>query len=360
MIVKNEERWIAQCLESVLKFADEIIVVDTGSTDHTLDICNTLGVTVQHLEWNNDFAAARNYSLGLATGDWIMWLDADEQLLISEPESIRKQLEQSNENIYSIRLINYIGDHVSPHETYHYNQVRIIRNYVGLKFNNSVHETINVHEVMPELQSIDIQCLPIEIYHYGYLNNVVLAKGKSDRNIALLEASLVKEIDNPWTYYHLASEYVHLKKYELAYGYVNRAVLAFLGKNQAPPSLLYKLKYAILIEVKHIDKNTIAAIDKAIQMYPDYVDLHLYRGIMLFTDKQYDEALSTFQHCILLGESHTQHLTLAGSGSFHAWYYIGQCHEKLSDPKQAKVAYHNSINIYSDYLPSKEALLALQ
>lgn len=360
LIVKNEERWLTQCLESALQFADEIIIVDTGSTDSTVEICRSLGVRVEHYEWDNDFASARNFSLELATGDWILWLDADEKLLINDLEFVRQQLMQGSDHLYAIHLVNYIGNKVSLHETYHYNQVRIIRNHYGFKFQNNVHETINVNEVLPQLITTDIQCLPIEIHHYGYLDSVVIDKGKSKRNIALLEEALRKEDDNPWNYYHLASEHVRLKNYDLSFRYVNRAIIGFLEKKLAPPSLLYKLKYSILIDAKSIDDKVIAAIDKAIMMYPDYVDLHLYRGIMLMSEKRYDEAIHTFQHCIELGESHTRHLTLAGSGTFHAWYYIGQCHEKLSNQALAKNAYRTSVSFYPDYLPAKEAMFTLQ
>ena len=80
MIVKNEERFLGQCLASVKDIADELIVIDTGSTDRTVEIAREHGAQVGHFEWCNDFAAARNASIAAATGDWILFLDADEEL----------------------------------------------------------------------------------------------------------------------------------------------------------------------------------------------------------------------------------------------------------------------------------------
>ena len=78
MIVKNEEDTIARCINSVKDIVDEIIIVDTGSTDNTLKILKNLNIVPYRFEWINDFSAARNYAINAATGDWILFLDADE------------------------------------------------------------------------------------------------------------------------------------------------------------------------------------------------------------------------------------------------------------------------------------------
>ena len=80
MIVRDEERYLAGCLESVVDLVDEIVVVDTGSTDSTPDIARRFGARVFNFQWVDDFSAARNESLRHATGEWIFWLDADERL----------------------------------------------------------------------------------------------------------------------------------------------------------------------------------------------------------------------------------------------------------------------------------------
>lgn len=80
MIVKNEERYISRCLSSVQDIVDEIVIADTGSQDNTKDICKSFQARVFDFEWENDFAKARNYALQHAEGDWILMLDADEEL----------------------------------------------------------------------------------------------------------------------------------------------------------------------------------------------------------------------------------------------------------------------------------------
>ena len=80
MIVKNEEDTIARCINSVKDIVDEIIIVDTGSTDNTLKILKNLNIVPYRFEWINDFSAARNFSFSKATKDYILWLDADDIL----------------------------------------------------------------------------------------------------------------------------------------------------------------------------------------------------------------------------------------------------------------------------------------
>ena len=80
LIVRNEEALLENCLKSVSQLADQLVVVDTGSTDKTLEIARSFNAEIYHFKWCDDFAAARNESIKYATGDWILWIDADERL----------------------------------------------------------------------------------------------------------------------------------------------------------------------------------------------------------------------------------------------------------------------------------------
>ncbi|WP_254438492.1 glycosyltransferase family 2 protein [Paenibacillus sp. DCT19] len=94
MIVKNEERTLARCLDSVSGIVDEIIIVDTGSSDRTMDVAAQYTDQVYTYEWQDDFAAARNYSFEQATQEYILWLDADDVLLPGDQAKLRTLKEQ--------------------------------------------------------------------------------------------------------------------------------------------------------------------------------------------------------------------------------------------------------------------------
>jgi glycosyltransferase involved in cell wall biosynthesis len=141
MIVKNEERTLARCLDSARAVVSEIVIVDTGSTDATLEIAERHGAKVNRFDFTRvDFAAARNRSLDLATGNWIMVLDADESL---HPESIAilRGLIDKNQNAgYYFERINHYNDSRKP-TTDH--AVRLFPNRPAYRYRGRVHETID-------------------------------------------------------------------------------------------------------------------------------------------------------------------------------------------------------------------------
>src|SRR5262249_36848573 len=132
MIVRNEERFLAECLQSVADLVDEIVVIDSGSTDRTKEIAAGFGAKVIDFTWVDNFAAARNESLRHATGNWIPWLDADERLDAANRERLRRLLaEPRSENVgYIMRQSSRLE--AGPHAVVHVDQVRLFPNHAGL------------------------------------------------------------------------------------------------------------------------------------------------------------------------------------------------------------------------------------
>ncbi|UHA76189.1 glycosyltransferase [Paenibacillus sp. 481] len=355
MIVKNEEGCLHRCLSSVKDLVDEIIIVDTGSTDQTVEICHLHGANVLHYAWNDHFAEARNYGLRQATGDWILWMDADEVLGSCDTAQLKQTLALQSESIGWIHLINFIGDTPNENDAFHIAHSRLFRNHIGFKFNNSIHEMLNLEEVLPDYTPAQQLQLPVKIYHYGYMNEYLANKKKSERNIQLLKKELSKENHHPWIKYHMATEYYRMKDYVRAFEYLNLAIVHFLQEEKTPPSLLYKLKYSILITLGSVD-GAWQGIDRAIQMYPDYVDLQFYKGVIYFLKEWYGQAISVFEQCVEMGEDNIKYLTLKGAGSFHAWFYIGLCHENLGNADEAIQAYEHALRLFPDYIPALDKL----
>ena len=197
MIVKNEERNIKKALSWAKDIVFEQIVVDTGSTDRTVEIAKEMGAKVYHFEWINDFAAAKNYAIEQATGDWIAFLDADEyldkkdtNLLVSVINKIETDKTQINSSIGIIRtkLVNIEEDGkiISTHF-----QDRVFRNIPAIRYHGKIHEQIDVADGQY------FGCLKfntITIIHTGYQQNVRAYKGK--RNAELLEKEVVEHPDD--------------------------------------------------------------------------------------------------------------------------------------------------------------------
>jgi len=354
MIVKNEEKYISNCLKSIKDVVDEIIIVDTGSTDQTIEICKKFTNNILKFPWNNSFADARNFGLKEAKGDWILWLDADEEIDLEDGEKLKGLLNRfKDEKLISIHLINYIGKEKNANKTFHMAHTRLFKNHMGFNFKYNIHETLNVDEILGDIK--EIKMIPVKIYHYGYLDSEVSNKNKHLRNLNLLEKELKKENHSPWIEYHIASEYYRLGNYIESFEYINYSIKGFIYHQKMPPSLLYKLKYSILLSLGSIE-GAWPSINSAIKLYPDYVDLYFFKGVILFHKKQYEEALSVFEQCLEMGEGNLKHLTLKGVGGYLAQFYKGLCFEKKGDLENAKTAYNLVLSLAPDYKPALESL----
>jgi glycosyltransferase involved in cell wall biosynthesis/FMN phosphatase YigB (HAD superfamily) len=186
LIVKNEEQFLAQCLKSIRTLAQQIVVVDTGSTDRTVEIAKELGAEIHSFAWCDDFAAARNAALEHATGDWILILDADEELPEAEHEKLRADMKKSDVIAYRLPLVNREkeaeGKNFVP---------RLFRNAPGVHYFGRIHE-----QVFPSLMALGKPWgLPTrfgtaQLLHHGYTKEMVRDRNKIERNLKLLRQAV--------------------------------------------------------------------------------------------------------------------------------------------------------------------------
>lgn len=351
MIVKNEEKNIRRCLNSVKDVVDEIIIADTGSEDKTIDICNEFGAKVYNYTWQDDFSAARNFSIENATSTWILWMDADEELSVPNKSELTKMLDKNSVPLF-VKITHLLDDEqIEDGKDYISYHNRLYPNNMGYFFKGIIHEALTCKdkEISEKLESCDL----LSINHYGYRKEMV--PSKAVRNLQLLLKQKDLEPENPWLDYHIGAELYRINDATRAFAFVNNAIGTFILQKKLPPALLYKLKYDILINTNNTE-NAIKGIEKAIELYSDYVELHFYRGIMLFREKEYEDSLKAFIYCLVLGEYNPNYLIRCGNGSFIANYYIGRCYEELGKLDHAKIAYEQSINSNKFYKPSLERL----
>lgn len=357
MIVRNEERWLQRCLQSVRDAVDEMIVVDTGSTDGTRAIAADFGAAVYPYVWEDSFAAARNFSLEQASGDWVLWLDADEEVAAGSAGRLREVLEThpSLIQLAGVHVVNYYGESPPDRNRSHgMNQVRLFRRAGNsYRFRNAIHEQLYLPDRIPA--ESEVLWLPVTVYHYGYLDETVERHKKGVRNMKLLQQEISGGSIDPWLEYHLASEYYRMDDYTEAYRHVNQSILQFLKQGVMPPSMLYKLKYSLLLTSRP-DESAVTGIQYAIELYPDYVDLHYFKGLMLFYLQRYREAAEVFLQCTEMGEKSSRHLVTAGAGSFLAYYYLASCHKELGNAKQARIALTKALQLNPDLVEAREAM----
>jgi len=199
MIVKNEAENLAPCIHSVKEVVDEIIVVDTGSTDHTKEVARQIGARVYDFAWCDDFCAARNESIKCATGDYILWLDADDRMARSEVEKLRrlKRMFPPEKNQAYYLVVN----NQSPvdGETL-FQQMRIFPNVPGAAFEGRVHE-----QIFQSLGRLGIKFVQTDVVirHTGYDGDSAVLK-KSERNLKIIEEELEAKPDDLILHYNAA------------------------------------------------------------------------------------------------------------------------------------------------------------
>ena len=192
MIVRDEEKMLPRCLKSVQSIADELIVVDTGSKDNTISIAKDFGAKVFHFKWRDDFAAARNESLKYATGDWILQIDADEELLSNSIAHLKDRMSRSAVLYYVIRCDNgprCRGPRFSR-------LGRLFRRHPKLRYHRPYHEGIDcsVQNLIIAEPRWKMQYEPsIIIRHYGYEQSKV--PKKRERGLLIMK-SYLKENPN--------------------------------------------------------------------------------------------------------------------------------------------------------------------
>jgi tetratricopeptide (TPR) repeat protein len=193
MITRNEERFLGQCLLSLRGMAQQVVLVDTGSTDRTVAIAGQHGAEVYHFAWCDDFSAARNVALEHATGDWILVLDADEELPPESHAPLRSAMQAANVIAYRLPIVD------AGKQARGCNYVpRLFRNAPGLFFQGRIHEhPFRSIEAKRKAWGLKNLLGDVLLRHHGYTSEVTAMRGKVERNRVLLERALQESPDDP-------------------------------------------------------------------------------------------------------------------------------------------------------------------
>lgn len=204
IITYNEEKFIRECVRSVQQIADEIIVMDAFSTDSTLEICESEGCIVFKSEWENDYAIARNKAIDKAKGEWILFLDADEELVNPRPllKRIQKQVSSRVGGFILERTDIFRNKDSGKIYRYPVGIVRLFRNLPSFRFSSPIHEEINTSIYLSNY------CLSVhttsKIKHRVNESTDQFLAQKQKQYLALLEVEIQKDNSNWWAIYHRA------------------------------------------------------------------------------------------------------------------------------------------------------------
>lgn len=343
MIVRDEEHSIARCLQSVVGLADEIVIVDTGSTDNTVQICRSFGTKIYSFTWKNDFSAARNYSLEQATGEWILVLDADDELPGGVISDIRKLTVAENYDAYFFITKNLVGAEQQP-TILNYAQLRLFRNYPHFRYTGIIHELI------PKIHEAKYQVVPIPVIHRGYLDTVVQGQNKIERNISLIKQAVEQDADVPSWHYYLGNEFLRAGKVTDALNSYEQALT--LQKQAETKVWLPELatKYAYSLWQANQVEAAISTVREALVATPEYTDLWFLLGHLYLEKRQTDLARPAFVECLRLGAPSPLFPTQEGCGTYLPAFFIGVMDFEANDLASARTFFAQSWEWNPDYV----------
>ncbi|QDT76779.1 SPBc2 prophage-derived glycosyltransferase SunS [Gimesia maris] len=221
LIVRDNERTIGPCLESLAPWVDEIVVVDTGSVDRTPEICKENGAHVYYWAWRDDFSAARNESFKYAQGEWIFWMDSDDTL---PPECGQRLRDLVKEDIDS-KTLGFVGQVHCPNKNSTdvtvVDHVKLIRNRSDLRFEFRIHE-----QILPSIRRAggSVEWSDIYVVHSGSDQSVEGRKRKLERDYRLLELDHRERPQHPFVLFNLGMTYADDQKYETAAQYLKECI----------------------------------------------------------------------------------------------------------------------------------------
>lgn len=340
MIVRNEETHLPKCLESIHSEVDEIIIVDTGSTDRTREIALNYTEKVHTFSWNNDFSAARNFALQKASGQWVLSLDADEFLDLKPGELRTLVLANPTIEAYLLPLYNPTSENTGEYNLFHV--LRLFRNNGLYFFSGQIHEQVNIpneHVVDLALSpSIRHQFLPLKERHH-----------KRERNLNALKKSLFADPQNPFLHYYMGVEWMMLNKPKKALPHLRESY-------QSLPEEMVMFRTSTLrylIIALHSSGETHKALKLILEgneNYSHYSDI-LYLGGVLFQEiQEYALGIKWLKEGISSGPPPSLYSHLTGSESFLAYFQLGICYERLGEITQAQNSYLSSLQSNPSYI----------
>ncbi len=334
MIVRNEEKTLPRCLESIRGLVDEIVVLDTGSEDNTVSVAESFGAKVYHIAWPDDFSTARNESLKKAGGNWILYLDADEALDPNGcPDCIRKAASDPAVTAWSVPIRSYQWQSTAYDVTVN---IRLFRNLPGLLFENEVHERIE-----PALARIGakIATAPFLIDHFGYRVAPDAMKEKLERNLLLSQKHLERDPDDPYCLYYIGASLLLLQEAAGSRQYFQRALLS-----RRLPLFLEAMTCNLLAFVELLEDRpdeSLVFAQRSIDLAPRQNTAYMVSGIALFRKAQFDAALPLLARSqeFLRLPPHlrptdlSQEHTFIGNVEFHK--LLGICLSEIDRPGEA-------------------------
>ncbi len=340
IIAKNEEKNIEKCLQALLPLEEEIVVVDTGSTDNTKAIAAKYTDKLYDFAWINDFSAARNFSLEKASNDWVLILDCDEYVTEFNQGAIQDFIQTHPQKVGKIEHHNLVGSKETEESIYIDHLARFF-NKKSFHFEGSIHEQICskskiIYETAP---------VAIKVFHDGYFGTPVERKEKLHRNLNMLLNALESQPHDAYILFQLGQTYYSLREYENALSYYEAALKQPINYRSEAAQDLVRGWINCLNEL-HRSAEALPILEHYDEL-SEYADFVLLMGHVYTNTGQYIQAIGEYLKATTIPKYKKE-----GANTFLPFYHIGNIQAAIGDLNMAKLMYEKCGN----YPPAQEAL----
>lgn len=321
MIVKNEEANLPRVLASAQGIADEIVVVDTGSTDRTVEVARALGAKVSFFKWVDDFSAARNFALEQATGEWVLILDGDDVAVETTPGDFRREVEKLADHVQFMR-VPIKSPHAGGAGFTIFGSRRLLRNVPEIRWHHPVHEML-FHSSLESSPGVEVGSDALVIEHVGYADQAHRSKEqKGARNMRIIKRAIAQYPENSHWHYYLALQHTSAGHKATALRLIRSALRRFGGKIR--PDFEGAFRCLGIKVARDLGRHD-AAIKiglPGVKAYA-YSELCFELGLTYFSVKEYVQAERFLRLAISLRGRLAEYQTEAGTGSWKAMIQLG-------------------------------------
>lgn len=364
MIALNEEEYIAGCLESAAGAVDEIILVDTGSKDRTVQIAESFGAKIFPFSWRDDFSAARNESLRHATGDWILVLDADEELTPEAVGMIREAPSQWDRAAFYLPLVNLLEDGRRMECL----MVRLFPNRPDIRFRYLIHE-----QVLPDITHYSrkagkpLGILRAEILHKGYQSHVIQGRAKTERNRRIFKKQLGLYPRDVYSWYKYA-EFLRISgapRHEIGEALIRtHAFLRELPREKAR-SHPFSGEVSALLSLEILDgkkdpQEALRILNEGVEAFAHTPHLFFVKAGVEKALGRLEDAVASYERCLEFDSKEFMVPVTQGVNSWQALTGIGLCRMDLGDLEGARTYLERSIRLYPDQHEPYAALAEME
>lgn len=340
IIAKNEELNIAKCIESYKTIVNQIVVVDTGSSDNTKAIAKNLGAEVYDFEWINDFSAAKNFALKKALGDWIIFLDADEYFPNGMAKNIPKYIKKYMDGKRKIMLCRMINiDQDEDEVMCDFVQGRIFKNEDGIKYSGKIHEALKSYK--EEIEAVYLDEKELVIHHTGYSKNIRVEK--AERNLDLLLKELKNDKDDAKLYQYIATSYSVLGDKEKSIEYLKKYIESGF-KIEGMHIQAYQILIGDMMKTNYSHEEVFEVIQEAISIFKDNPMPYLYLAQWYYSKEDYEKTFELLIKTIELSENYKNiEMNFLKNRMFNVYNFLADIYLRKNDIENAVNSYIKSI-----------------